>query len=159
MHHCASSPYQPGQALPTCGNSTLDVCVNDTADFQLVVRATSNTVADMYYCSCVNEFRSVESSRAGITALPGTCVCACVCVCVCVCVCACVRACVRACMCVCVLEHYSHCILLTTPLLPVCVCVFVCRPTKGRTATTFLTEVILPCLPKRNGAVGLLFWK
>ena len=153
MHHCASSPYQPGQALPTCGNSTLDVCVNDTADFQLVVRATSNTVADMYYCSCMNEFRSVESSRAGITALPGTCVCVCVracmhvcvcaryvCVCVracmhaCVCVCqvrVCVCACVHACMCVCVLEHYSHCILLTTPLLPVCVCVFVCRPTKA----------------------------
>ena len=106
--HCfASSPSQPGQALPSCSSTSVgDVCVDDTADFQLVVNVTTMTTANdlRFYCSATNEFGMVNSSRVRITALSGTYVLVCVCVCVCV------RACVRVCVCVSVCVCMPECV-------------------------------------------------
>ena len=150
--HCfASSPSQPGQALPSCSSTSVgDVCVDDTADFQLVVNVTTMTTANdlRFYCSATNEFGMVNSSRIRITALSGTyvlvCVCVCVCVrvcaCVCVCVCVCVHACVCMCVCVCVFTHKSLCMHACVRVFavidlrmflstPACVCVYGCVQT------------------------------
>ena len=65
------------------------MCVNDTADYQLVVRATTVTTADglKFYCSAINEFGTIESNQVRIKALKGTYLCTVVRVCGCVGVC------------------------------------------------------------------------